>query len=1206
MKITINNIPFEVFSYDDNVSILKKYAIAVPNALPQYFRIVNKDFDLSKIEEKYNLEISDIRNELAKMNIDKLSDGSSIAILLVNYPYINRRDIAILWIMGHPNEVYTEKHYNILKKLARMNFSIAMNMKNAKNEYPQMVQKQRDRLQSEITAWSSKVKKIYEYKSAPVEEFKLEEIVSSYTVRLPNGDSILDIFDSFDVSREIPFLMLIYKDKTFIKVYKHITPPDKWITHIPPEEGIYIKILSTSFSKVTNKTSNIDSFYSDAVWTLQNQIEIQFDVSSDTTEKIMQERIFSAIGNRIVYDVVQQKQISIKGIFQIRDFELNRVILADMVTNDELLSYFFFFVEKTNTVLNKKRFYLYFEHGHQGDVANALTITITPQIDILKNRYIDVRISKAKNIQQVNAFRDIFSHMLGYYSWKEKSIIDLYASIIPGFKNIAELYIKKEKAEKVKKTGKRADALRAERPEMFIARYPDRCQQTRQPYLISGKEAALERLDEIMEDEKIVDLVEKTKSSKEHLMINFPLNSEDYYFCAPREENDTSQDQIWPGLMKNKTLANKEKFSHLPCCFLDDQYLKKKGGWKDYLNEGGGKVEQKIPEGYILGANKQAIQDRTAQVPYFVERLLEMSDIKMIKKGKDMVYPIARLGVVPSPDSFIHCMERIFNADYLHRNVADRKYSVSKVRKEIANWSNFSIGKQELYDFTYSETKQYLLEEDSYIDPTMFISLIQKYYKCNIILFKIDKDNPNGAFQLPRYSQAYLMKAIDERNPTILISMFHPETPQLFPYQCEIVHDMTKTTSRFNFSGSNFLSKCIKAVYASNDVYVIQPKMTKMFPPMEDSDLFFGVTKQYIDDNGKARAFQYEDGVYLMTSPLPPLDVPAEKNICEKTEYKTAYNFIQQRGFKLLMQDGNKKDGIQGVWVQHPLLDYGYIPLKDTTPSIKDVDFVPPTLLDPLRVNQVSEMDEMKKRKKIATFLMQYSLYTYSLNPKNFGSESFYVDEKHKYDIESLNKRLNTTNNVMWRGKKLIVPSKDAAERLKQYVKKIVVNNEPLVRSYSERKMIEEYYTSVSDFRQSCSQFIFTNRAGVIRWKQETMRTQYANTISSNLLYGLHEPYFYRNDNLPGVLKNRISIVQNVKDGDINRAVMVSDRWITDRVNIGYDPVIDPKASEISYILYKEDGSFSKNKRKSDKEVSLIEHSNGAVAALLFFVYFKE
>lgn len=381
----------------------------------------------------------------------------------------------------------------------------------------------------------------------------------------------------------------------------------------------------------------------------------------------------------------------------------------------------------------------------------------------------------------------------------------------------------------------------------------------------------------------------------------------------------------------------------------------------------------------------------------------------------------------------------------------------------------------------------------------------------------------------------------------------------------------------------------------------------------EVTRLFEDASSQYIDDTGKTRMLNFDDlGVSLMVSPIPPLNLEAQQiPDIKECKIKTVLSFIKERGLVITSQDGDEiEKKIQGLWVstkeENSGIYYGYIPILPSD-ALPNVPFVISTKNDPLRTDSESAslLEKFKMSKKIADFLKVYTLYTYSLDPEEFGdgSNAYVIRPDHTYDIEKLQKRLfKDYNDVMYYKGKLVILNIEMKNNLMAYLKVSILNDKPGVMALAKAATTDVYYQSVSDFKPSPNQLIFTSKAGVLRWKREIEKTRDNLNVSQTLQKTKQDPYFYRN---PAIKRNQLVIVQNVSGGTLEKAISVSDKWIKDRINPGFSVEnlagdVLTKIKKDSLVTYTEGGELSKSGGKIRERHSVILYEDGSYAAILF------
>jgi len=356
---------------------------------------------------------------------------------------------------------------------------------------------------------------------------------------------------------------------------------------------------------------------------------------------------------------------------------------------------------------------------------------------------------------------------------------------------------------------------------------------------------------------------------------------------------------------------------------------------------------------------------------------------------------------------------------------------------------------------------------------------------------------------------------------------------------------------------------------------------------------------QYIDEEGKTRALYYENGLTFMTSPLPPLNIPQHYSE-NKVTVDEALEFIKEHNLEIQYQEGDGEN-IKGIWVKSKNYEKrggvyeGYIPVNLTNRldkvKVKQFPSDPPLHLS------TSKLQKMREMKKLAIYLEQYTIFEYSRNPETFGNDSFIVDPDHRYNLDELKKRLVSGNHVIYRDGKIIVPSRDVKKRLLYYLKVQKLNDSIGVERFSNRTVIQNYYRSLSDFRKVKGQLVFTDTLSMLRWRTNKMKAVKRNDVSPYILPESFEPYFYRNNNIKF---GELMIVQNVKGGDLKRALTVVSQWDSKKINSGYYIKPSPDIDENKSVVFSVDGRIDEH--EIDDGYPILQYPNEKYAALLFIV----
>ena len=134
------------------------------------------------------------------------------------------------------------------------------------------------------------------------------------------------------------------------------------------------------------------------------------------------------------------------------------------------------------------------------------------------------------------------------------------------------------------------------------------------------------------------------------------------------------------------------------------------------------------------------------------------------------------------------------------------------------------VSRQELYDFSYDKIRKELVRPEAYIDPDLYINIFAKYYGCDIIVFKVDKDTPNGEISLPRSSIAHLSYKIDHAKDVVVIVKFQKKRSD--QYQCELLAKYDKISGDVEYifqPDDKFIDEIFRLLVDINKVYICSP-----------------------------------------------------------------------------------------------------------------------------------------------------------------------------------------------------------------------------------------------------------------------------------------------------------------------------------------------------------------------------------------------
>lgn len=354
---------------------------------------------------------------------------------------------------------------------------------------------------------------------------------------------------------------------------------------------------------------------------------------------------------------------------------------------------------------------------------------------------------------------------------------------------------------------------------------------------------------------------------------------------------------------------------------------------------------------------------------------------------------------------------------------------------------------------------------------------------------------------------------------------------------------------------------------------------------------FFDDAKgQLIDEQGKTRIILFPGGIYYITEPIRPLDNVEIITSIHDSPFDKIKKFVNRKGGNIIYQDLDKSGFIKGVWIS---FDHGkgYIPCKKVKAK-EDLEVAPSDMNDYVRTGTKSSLGSYNKSRKIAEILKQYTLYEYSFLKNKFNLSKFVIDDSHSYDLSKIGKKLIRYNKVVYRGKKIIVPSEKVAEKLMNYLTVQLINDEDGVLSYKNREVIKSQYTSLEDFKHRENQLVFINKEGVKMWKKEVLNNVY------DVKYSLNpfeiSPIFYQNANINN---GKTVIIQNVNKHSFSNAYAISSIWKESRINIGYYIEYKGELKEKPSV-YSEDGLI----KEGDPDINILMYGNNEYAAAMLFI----
>jgi hypothetical protein len=1086
----------------------------------------------------------DIKVELLKniinVKLEKLLDTATNIAKEWNIPI---SEIALAWL-EITDKTIDNNILTVFKKINSTDFSgiseIEYLYKEYKNRKKENLKKLIDLVDKEKTFREEYAK----IQPVQITNFLQDSIIIEYTVEINNDP--LEVFDAIELSLLIPFVQLKTIEQTFYKVAKNTIPENVWLTN---SDSTFTFKINNSNEKAEWGTATLQY---DKLIENRAILTIESTVGANSSE----EMIKKALLDIIKATVISRQEKGIKGVFAIPEIQLNLNIFLDLITNEKMVSHFLYTDETKELTSQKGLTYLYYSSENSTN-ENIVTVFLSDKrvtrsdsfyIEkelALYTPYINIRVSRAANLDQIKRFMTTFSIIFGIYQEKYNDIVKEYNKFIPGFKSANSMVVQE------KETGKeRLKALQQLDSELFVYGYPVRCEKKKQPMPVT------------LAEKKIAE-----KQGKQ--VLNYPTGSKNFFICPTKE-------LPYPGLVENK-FANNDKYEYLPCCYPENQRVgnKKLNIYLKGEKESSGRIKNTN-----IISRKAAGENKLGYLPRNIYKILQ----------SETEINFYRQGVAISKNSFIAAVMLAIDPNY--ETTKDKQEAINDLRKTLAGQSLATVS-QQLYDQSPEQIRKDIRNPNVIFDSKLYIGLLEEYYSCQIVVFEQSANDPNGDFEYPRYTQGYLFNKLDPNKNTVLIYKHQGARGDYleFPHYETIIKKQDNVIyTFFNPENDSDLIKRIYSYYLKS--YRLNILGIGRYLPTTIDIVPIGQT---VDQNGKTRGYIFENNIYIAFSPIQPLlNIPIVEQPPKKPTIGTVQKFINTNNLNIIAQDIYNNQLI-GVSVLFPNIYYAYIPI------------VPGKILSgiPLEENlgfavETNEniLQETNKNKKIADYMIQYLLYSFShwykeksKTPKNLQSQKdieavdnlaqrqikekvyfekltrefldkqIIVKESHDYKLQGLSRKL-TLNSSYFDNGKLIANSDLTKQKLSYYLNFIVAKNKGVVLNYYEKKYLNNFYTLASDFKESNQYIVFIGDLSIINWMNYKSQT-ITNYIHKVPILTIQDPYFFSHWAING---NYPIIMQNVKNGELKRALRVALEFTNTNINIGYDA--EPLDENISHAIY--------------------------------------
>tara|TARA_R110001599_G_scaffold240507_1_gene440095 strand:- start:78 stop:3698 length:3621 start_codon:yes stop_codon:yes gene_type:complete len=1011
--------------------------------------------------------------------------------------------------------------------------------------------------------------------------------------RVPTTDDAYEIFDFSIPQKNLPYIRWNTSNSTnkeLIKIYTGKTLEER------PD---YAKIISFGGKEIKNTLNfsvgkgeeNLtkESFLK-GVYSLEtNVLKIKIPLETGQDKSLVLNKISESLP--LVPNKIDEKSIS--GEVYIFDIEINDQILSHLILNDDIFKNYFFMKEMGAAFALKKQLKIFFRSLsgltlEEEDQPSSVAFSIKQNyakgeetVLVRKNNrekeiklkigtpYVRIHISSADSLEVAQDFLNIFSRILEAYKTQEENISNFYLSYIPDFKNI-------EQEQGIKKLGREAKDTKLERlkkvaPDLFIADYARKCLCPFQPIPITDDE---------VEDWEAQTFEQKGETLNRQV-LQFPPDDPKFNFVCPDDKYP------FPGVKKNK-LDNKTLYASLPCCFMNDQIGSNKSKYNQ-IYFGDGKEEVKVKDGHMIRSDKIVKAGRYGSVPNSINDFL---------KNDASIQEIRRKGVPVSPNSLLHAISiAISDPRYLEKTEVAREKYVGDLRKVIAGKTDSNLCKQEMYDFSLQDIRTSLRDTKVFLDPNLYYRVLEEAYKINIFVFAPSADeekrlktksDSTGIVQLPRF-KLFPARSPKKDRPTILIYRTLGSESDILSYpQCELLLSYSENNEvsvfeeniyKMMFNATLELNRTItwELVYAEEkgDKETQKEIETLARNNIYSQVNYFEITgkkavKQYIDVYGKLRGL-YVDNLMLIFPASSPENLPVSATIVRTSYQKALKMFANPIAYSA------DRDGLMdGLWF--PVLDlvYGiYIPIIPQTPA-SNLSLGPNNPLGEVGSGVVSRIVKIRRDLDFILQSLKWLLAISGLPLEDFMNKYSSIgemsgDSSQIYDFKNIGRtfpQVDTVEVGIIEMKKR-VPTLFVGDRLFLYSEKMFNGVLYLMQQYVKEYPLTQIPKSIhrsplmeQDFISSDGVALFLTEADMKTWLESLNKVPEILT-SININNALKtDPYLYLASD------GHIYLVQNVMNGNVNRALNVGYYWRTYKVNPGFKSPEYDELAEPKYVIY--------------------------------------
>lgn len=1014
MSITINNKKIPLLESDTVTTVKERIAMEF-GTLPQFIS------NMTKIQDSnVSLLLKEIEDDPGSSFLDFMKNRN----IIEKFPEMSMdiKSLIKLWVIYNKNvkgdqfyiimaEDEFKKEYNITLNIKRF---IEMDEKDMKIELGQKIKKNAEKAKKFFTI-NSEIEILKEIKHLP---FKKEKSV--YTIRTnitENQHSLSYIFQKIICNEYVPFstyngIYKLYNDPT---TSSNLKIPDDWSMTL--DDVILLKIFSIPEG---SKGSILDpNLYTDCLITFGEDKTMIINLNVDysrTSNEILRSRIMTTLTD---IETAEEEEESLSGMILFPGQSFDTYVMSDLIMNNVHASNFMVVDENVKATKKTSGLYLhFFVGGTEGTCSIISKISdrtdqdltgIDKRIIQMGTEFIRMRINRVKNLEIAESFISMFSKIMNVYKKEYDPTIAFYKQYIKNFgdKKIVEKIIQKPLT------------LRELVPDLFPPGYSRSCANL--PTIIDD--------DEIKEyEENNIQVMQFPKTSEEGQQHN--------YVCE-----DDGNGFVYIGLHKNK---------YLPCCFRDDQRVSGSNAYKEYYE---GKAMERRVQQNIIKTNKLAQAGEFAFLPESLEKMFSSIDL-----DSDFL----RQGVRRGKQSFLECVLK---------GVLKRKFKLEEEHKKLVEYPTIGVSSQENPGKDVEQIRSILGDRSSYMNPKLWIRLLETVYNCKIFIFSRQKNSKDVVLEIPNYEKVYLQFVNISNTVLFIYEHWGNESDgSLYP-QCELITKRSGDDDTLNFVGKitieieELQKKYLKQFwYSQYSSKMVQIKM------ISTNLLKLPFVSQIIDKYGKARGFETANGLVLLCPPLPPFNLPLKEmdGIYNGTDIGEVIKFIDTINGITIISQCVKPWGVCELNITYSDVLFtikirGNKSLEDV--KIENIEKYPRQSENPVEMYNIT--------KRLATILVEYFIFLFSKyiegqdkitleDIKTFVETKIEVGETQYFspDLPTANiEYFKSVGFVNEENDRLVVDSEETLKRLVYSLRLRIANDEKNVLEYYKKLEIENFYS---------------------------------------------------------------------------------------------------------------------------------------------------